>query len=265
MPLIEKIPNGLCRCGCGEEVYTRKYAANRHGKPNIKYQTYEFIRGHNQRVEGRSSVPTLVRNTWPLRTDTIDPEPILKLVEDRKRRYLTSIKKMEEVTGIHWLHGIKNAQYMLKPTAVRVLNALAEHFPYKGYVPAEGEVIVEPRTSAFNYVTPKPTGIKFYPNDPDWGESAACKRMPLHVFFPTQVASTGPSVRDICAGCPVADDCFGTALSFGEEHGVWGGVWFGNTQERKIALETYMKTHNMAKTRAKVVEFARSSNANRKK
>lgn len=266
MPLVELIPNGLCRCGCGEPVYTRKYVSKRPGKPNYSYKTYEFCIGHNQRVPSNSS-GTFPLNSWPRRKDTVDPAPIWKLVQERRHRYGTTIAAMENRMGVHWLHNMKHYQYMTKPIATRVLNLLSEHYPYKGYVPEKGELVVAPKTTAFNYVTPKPTNIRFHPNDPDWGQRAACRGMPLTPFFPSQPLPLEPmnSVRNICARCPVADDCFGTALSFGEEHGVWGGVWFGSKKEREFALETYNKTHNMAKTRATVVKFARVSYANREK
>lgn len=273
MPLVELIPNGLCRCGCGEPVYVRKYVdTSRPGKPNYKYEPREFLRGHNQRVEGRWSRTSLPKHgeNWMRRIDVVDPKPVLDLVKDRQRRYGVSTAAMERAIGIYWIHNLHQNRYLLKSSAERILRGLSEHYPYRGYVPDEGEIPVEPKTTAFNYITVKPTGIRFSPRDPDWDKRAACKGKPLSLFFP---ASTRPTnkpiplgeVRSICAGCPVADDCFGTALSFGEEHGIWGEVWFGSKKERDLAHSTYAETKSMAKTRAKVVKFARLSYADRQK
>lgn len=269
MPVVELIPNGLCRCGCGEPVYRKKYVANRKGKPNYKYDSSEFLRGHNQRVDGRHGYLPIDGTNWIKRKDTVDPAVIRKLVEDRRRRYSVSMAEMERTIGVNTLHHLHEIRYMLKSTAERILLGLKEHYPYVPYMPNEGEIPVEPKTSGFNYITIKPTGIQFKPDDSEWDKSAACKGKPLSMFFP----NTGPTpqvkplaeVRAICAKCPVADDCFGTALSFGEEHGVWGGVWFGNKAERELAHATYKETGSMTATRATVVKFARLSYADRKK
>jgi WhiB family redox-sensing transcriptional regulator len=56
-----------------------------------------------------------------------------------------------------------------------------------------------------------------------WGDRAACRGADLSVFFPARGESAGPA-RQVCAGCPVRQQCLEFALGHGEVHGIWGGL-----------------------------------------
>lgn len=63
-----------------------------------------------------------------------------------------------------------------------------------------------------------------------WRDDAACKAHDTELFFPTAVGlgSTKQKKRamQICAGCPVAQRCYDTAIANCETVGVWGGKDF---------------------------------------
>jgi WhiB family transcriptional regulator, redox-sensing transcriptional regulator len=68
------------------------------------------------------------------------------------------------------------------------------------------------------FSAPDPTSA-----DTAWMPHGLCRELDPAVFFP----STGTGVvqaQRICRRCPVAGDCLEYALTFGIEHGVWGGV-----------------------------------------
>lgn len=62
-------------------------------------------------------------------------------------------------------------------------------------------------------------------NRPAWMARAACRGMPIELFFPERGAST-KEAKATCAGCPVQTDCLDYALEIGERNitGVWGGT-----------------------------------------
>ena len=57
----------------------------------------------------------------------------------------------------------------------------------------------------------------------DWQNDAACKGMPTDWFFTEQGGTTTES-RQVCASCPVADQCLEYALEHDIRYGVWGGT-----------------------------------------
>ena len=59
---------------------------------------------------------------------------------------------------------------------------------------------------------------------PVWMKDAACKGQPVGVFFPLKAHSPPPTTRELCAGCPVGDQCLVYAVTVNEQHGVWGGL-----------------------------------------
>jgi WhiB family transcriptional regulator, redox-sensing transcriptional regulator len=67
----------------------------------------------------------------------------------------------------------------------------------------------------------------------NWRSRAACRGSDLSLFFPDRGESAGPA-RRICAGCPVRQPCLDYAISYGEVHGIWGGL---TTRDRR-ALQT---------------------------
>lgn len=60
---------------------------------------------------------------------------------------------------------------------------------------------------------------------PDWHADAACVDAGLDVFFPGRGESPAPA-RQMCAGCPVRDECLEYALAVpGDDPvGIWGGT-----------------------------------------
>jgi len=64
--------------------------------------------------------------------------------------------------------------------------------------------------------------IRFFTDRPAWMKRAACRGMPIALWFPE---SNNPAAfnkaKQICAECPVRDEC----REYGKEekHGMWGG------------------------------------------
>ncbi|NGN66117.1 WhiB family transcriptional regulator [Streptomyces sp. A7024] len=62
----------------------------------------------------------------------------------------------------------------------------------------------------------------------EWWRSAACVGVDPELFFP--VGPTGPGAeqyvraKQVCARCPVSEECLEWALTTGTEAGVWGGL-----------------------------------------
>lgn len=62
----------------------------------------------------------------------------------------------------------------------------------------------------------------------DWTTRAACKGMPVGVFFPT---GTGPAstkearkAKAVCRGCRVRRECLAEAIADKDFHGIRGGM-----------------------------------------
>jgi len=58
---------------------------------------------------------------------------------------------------------------------------------------------------------------------PEWMEHGACVGKPQAWWFPGRGENTNRS-KNICAACPVLDQCREYALSTGQQHGIWGGL-----------------------------------------
>ncbi|ACV80243.1 WhiB family transcriptional regulator [Nakamurella multipartita] len=72
-----------------------------------------------------------------------------------------------------------------------------------------------------------------------WQVAASCRGMPSAFFFHPW-GERGPEriervrqAKDVCAGCPVIDECRRHALQAREMYGVWGGL---SEDERLILL-----------------------------
>lgn len=59
--------------------------------------------------------------------------------------------------------------------------------------------------------------------NPEWRDEAACRNMPIAMFF-TDVGESSAPARAVCAECPVTEACREYAIGAGERHGVWGGL-----------------------------------------
>jgi len=67
---------------------------------------------------------------------------------------------------------------------------------------------------------------------PRWEDKAACKGK-THLFFPRANPTT--EAMNICAGCPVIQQCKQTALELQGELDLFG-VWAGMTRAERIAI-----------------------------
>jgi WhiB family redox-sensing transcriptional regulator len=57
----------------------------------------------------------------------------------------------------------------------------------------------------------------------DWMTDAACKDLPVEMFFPER-GRDGSRARAVCAECPVQRECADYAIGQGLRHGIWGGM-----------------------------------------
>jgi WhiB family redox-sensing transcriptional regulator len=57
----------------------------------------------------------------------------------------------------------------------------------------------------------------------DFFEDAACRGVDTDVFFPTSEANA-EAAKEICATCPVREQCLEYALDTRPPDGVWGGL-----------------------------------------
>lgn len=64
----------------------------------------------------------------------------------------------------------------------------------------------------------------------DWSDRAACRGMPLTLFFgpegerKQQRERREHAAKAICARCPARVECLDYALTTPEKYGVWGGM-----------------------------------------
>lgn len=61
--------------------------------------------------------------------------------------------------------------------------------------------------------------------DESWRDDAACSGSGTDLFFP--ISEEDPQVeaaKEVCAACPVMDECLAYALSTNQTEGVWGGM-----------------------------------------
>ncbi len=80
------------------------------------------------------------------------------------------------------------------------------------------------------------------------------------MFFP--VGSTGPAeaqveqAKQVCARCPVVQECLQWALEAGAGHGVWGGL---TEQERRLAQRRLYRLDDPDRQPAKATSLRRLS------
>ncbi len=56
-----------------------------------------------------------------------------------------------------------------------------------------------------------------------WREEAACRGTRIEVFYPGRGETAGPA-RQVCARCPVRQQCLEFAVSNRIVYGIWGGL-----------------------------------------
>ena len=66
---------------------------------------------------------------------------------------------------------------------------------------------------------------------PDWHARAACRGVPLAVFFPEKGHSSA-AAKAVCARCPACAECLADAVADAEREGVWGQT----TKRERVAL-----------------------------
>lgn len=79
----------------------------------------------------------------------------------------------------------------------------------------------------------------FIETDRSWADNAACKGLPLDMFFPPGKLPAPPEAREACKACPVALECAIYALEHNQHHGLWGGL--NIRQRRKIGLAELLR------------------------
>ncbi len=57
----------------------------------------------------------------------------------------------------------------------------------------------------------------------EWMDSAACRGMPLDMFFP-ETNNGGAAAKQVCRACPVSEECLEYALANNIRHGIWAGL-----------------------------------------
>jgi WhiB family redox-sensing transcriptional regulator len=55
-----------------------------------------------------------------------------------------------------------------------------------------------------------------------WKQQGLCRDEDPAIFFPSSVEET-TTAKEICAACPVSEDCLQFALVTRQQYGVWGG------------------------------------------
>lgn len=66
----------------------------------------------------------------------------------------------------------------------------------------------------------------------DWPQFAACKDKPPKWWFPddSRTPMNAMKAKEVCAGCPVREECLQFAITTHQEYGIWGGM---ERRERK--------------------------------
>ena len=65
--------------------------------------------------------------------------------------------------------------------------------------------------------------LPFTAPETDWFDDASCQGVDTDVFFPASEAQAG-AAKEICASCPVREECLQFALDTRPADGVWGGL-----------------------------------------
>jgi WhiB family redox-sensing transcriptional regulator len=91
---------------------------------------------------------------------------------------------------------------------------------------------------------------------PEWMAQGACVGKPQRWFYPEMHAGPGLSnkAKELCAACPVRQQCLDYAIANAEQHGIWGGmatrerqreaVRRGQTRGPLIDIELSAKIHD---------------------
>lgn len=70
----------------------------------------------------------------------------------------------------------------------------------------------------------------------EWRAQAACRGMPTDLFFPKKGENREQvSAKQICASCPVRQECYDYAIEVAQEVELIG-TWGGTSQKQRIAI-----------------------------
>ena len=63
-----------------------------------------------------------------------------------------------------------------------------------------------------------------YPTEADWQDAAACRAADPDLFFPDREAVEAIArAKEVCASCPVREECLAYAVELNQSEGIWGG------------------------------------------
>lgn len=81
-----------------------------------------------------------------------------------------------------------------------------------------------------------------------WTDRAACRGMPIEIFFPNSGADTATGLA-VCAQCPVRQPCADAAAQMPGTSGIWGGRLHRqnhhDTTTRRRAIDLLEQTRGM--------------------
>jgi WhiB family redox-sensing transcriptional regulator len=70
----------------------------------------------------------------------------------------------------------------------------------------------------------------------EWRQHAACRGMPTELWFPKKGDNHAQSAaKEICAACPVRQECYDYALDVAQEVELLG-TWGGTSQKQRISI-----------------------------
>ena len=72
---------------------------------------------------------------------------------------------------------------------------------------------------------------------------AACKGLDPVIFYPATDEEAGRPAKEICAACPVQEECLEHAIGQREQNGVWGGA---TERERRRIIRRRRRLRAMA-------------------
>jgi len=76
--------------------------------------------------------------------------------------------------------------------------------------------------------------LKIWPNE-DWRDGAICATIGGDWWYPEKGENTRIA-REICAMCPVKQECLDHAMKHGERQGIWGGVTAKGREQMRTAI-----------------------------
>lgn len=84
-----------------------------------------------------------------------------------------------------------------------------------------------------------------------WADRAACRTHPTSTFYAAGTGHSDETMRDavqICAGCPVREECLQWSIAAGE---IYDGIWGGATprQRRALARQAGLRTFHPVRDR----------------